>query len=322
MASFEKINYLLRPSKQVERKLIVEALQKLSKGGYFIHDYSYLGLGSIYYADFILFHKYLLIDSMICAEKANVPKRMEFNKPYAFIDLRKGAVSDVIPTLNRTRKHLVWLDYDYILDQEKLDDIRGCLYTLAPGSILIITVTADPIHLSGLLDPVEAKGMTDEEKQKQACSRLSDLIGIHLGRSLNLGDISKRELPHTIAVAVRNYINTCLASRSEMEFFQLFNFAYADNMQMLSLGGIIDTRGAIENINASGIYDIGFTTSGENPVRISVPPLTIREKIWLEKHMVKNPDPPAELAFEIDMESVETFVKYYRHYPVYYETLV
>jgi len=164
--------------------------------------------------------------------------------------------------------------------------------------------------------------MTRAEKQKQECARLNELIGKHLGKDLTLKDVSKLELPHTLGVAVRNFIKTCLATRPSMEFFQLFNFTYADGMQMLSLGGIVDTSGAIENIKASGIYDLGFTTSKEKPVHISVPPLTIREKFWLEKNMVKNPNPPAELAFEIDSDSVDTFVKYYRHYPVYYETLV
>jgi hypothetical protein len=87
MASFEKINYLLRPSKQVERKLIIEALPRLSKADYFLNEYTYLGLGSVYYADFILFHKYLFIDDMICAEEDAIPKRMDFNKPYEFIRL-------------------------------------------------------------------------------------------------------------------------------------------------------------------------------------------------------------------------------------------
>ena len=67
--SYEKFNYLLRPSKQVERKLFIEALHRLRAAGYPIYEYTYLGLGSVFYADFILFHKYLYIDKMICAEQ-------------------------------------------------------------------------------------------------------------------------------------------------------------------------------------------------------------------------------------------------------------
>ena len=45
MASYDKINYLLRPSKQVERKLFIEGLQRLSKADYYISEYTYAGLG-------------------------------------------------------------------------------------------------------------------------------------------------------------------------------------------------------------------------------------------------------------------------------------
>ena len=60
--SFEKFNYLLRPSKQVERKLLIETMHHLAASGYPIYKYTYVGLGSIYYADFMLFHKYLYIN--------------------------------------------------------------------------------------------------------------------------------------------------------------------------------------------------------------------------------------------------------------------
>src|SRR5208337_456544 len=88
--SFEKFNYLLRPCKQVERKLFIEALHRMSMFShrYPIKDYTYIGLGSVYYADFILFHKYLYVDSMICAEASDIPKRMDFNKPFDFVILK------------------------------------------------------------------------------------------------------------------------------------------------------------------------------------------------------------------------------------------
>lgn len=322
MASFEKINYLLRPSKQVERKLIIEALQKLSKGGYFLQDYTYFGLGSVYFADFILFHKYLLIDKMICAENSKIPKRMEFNKPYNFIDLHMKSVTDVIPTLDRDKKYLVWLDYDFILDQEKLNDIRGCLHVLAPGSFLLITVTADPIKLQSYIDPVESKTLDESQKQEKIRTSINEILAPYLGKDINLADLSKKNLPVLYATAIRNYIDSCLSSRTGLKFFQLFNFVYADNMQMFSFGGIIDNENMHERISESRVYDLSFITDEIKPIVISVPPLTIREKNWLEKYVVNNSSNPQELEFELDKDFVETFVKYYRHYPVYYETLV
>ena len=65
--SFEKVNYLLRLKKQIERKIIIEAFQSISPI-IDISEYRYFGLGSIYFADFILFHKYLNIKKMTSTE--------------------------------------------------------------------------------------------------------------------------------------------------------------------------------------------------------------------------------------------------------------
>ena len=63
MNSFENVNYNVRLKKQIERKIIVETLQKLN-AIMDIPNYHYLGFGSIYFSDFILFHKYLNINRM------------------------------------------------------------------------------------------------------------------------------------------------------------------------------------------------------------------------------------------------------------------
>jgi len=52
-------------------------------------------------------------------------------------------VADVLPQLKRGAKYIVWLDYDYLLNTEILNEIADS-YTPNPGSILIITVEAEP----------------------------------------------------------------------------------------------------------------------------------------------------------------------------------
>ncbi len=51
--SFEKINYNLRPNKCIERKMMCDALGRLSFIEH-LDNYRYIGLGSPYFADFIL----------------------------------------------------------------------------------------------------------------------------------------------------------------------------------------------------------------------------------------------------------------------------
>ena len=48
------------PAKQVERRMMIELLQLLSQVGFSINTYQYTGMGSVYYVDFVLFHKHEL----------------------------------------------------------------------------------------------------------------------------------------------------------------------------------------------------------------------------------------------------------------------
>ena len=54
----EIMNYLFRPAKNIERKMLCEALSRLSIISDVKH-YQYVGFSSVYFADFSLFHKQL-----------------------------------------------------------------------------------------------------------------------------------------------------------------------------------------------------------------------------------------------------------------------
>src|ERR1017187_1505316 len=114
--SFKQFDYSLRPSKQVERKLMIEVLLKLSTAGYDISEYGYWGFGSPYYVDYVMFHKYLFIEKMVCVEWGAIERRMRFNKPFKFIKLKLGPWNKHIRSIRLTEKLLVWLDYDRSLD--------------------------------------------------------------------------------------------------------------------------------------------------------------------------------------------------------------
>ena len=59
--SYMKVRYDLRPAKQVERRMIIDALHKLARAGVDISRYQYTGMGSIHFVDFVLFHKMLVL---------------------------------------------------------------------------------------------------------------------------------------------------------------------------------------------------------------------------------------------------------------------
>ena len=89
-SSYEKIDYRLRPAKGVERKMLANAFWRLAAFDK-IERYRYIGMGSVYFNDFILFHKVLGIKKLISIEGEDNPekqKRFKLNKPFRCIDLR------------------------------------------------------------------------------------------------------------------------------------------------------------------------------------------------------------------------------------------
>ena len=313
--SFDKFNYTLRPSKQVERKLIVELLHKLSIEipDYDFGSYTYLGLGSVYYTDFVLFHKYLYIDRMICAESENIPKRMTFNRPYDFIDLHMQPVSDVIPKLERDIRHLVWLDYDTGISEEQLWDIGGAIRVLAPGSFILITVDGEP----RIPDDLEESEMSRDERKEVAVSRLEETFGSLFPEPLRVRDFTPHAFPEVLATIIGNQLREAAKGRDNLEFAQLVNFRYKDGAQMVSLGGLVDCPERITSVRSSRVMDLTFVNEGATPLAISVPPLTAREKLWLDQQ----PE-DAELAFEVEESMVRSFRQYRRYYPSYHESLL
>ena len=310
--SFIKVNYTLRPSKQVERKLLVELLHQLGTAvpKYDIREYTYIGFGSVYYSDFVLFHKYLYIDSMICVEGSNIPHRMEFNRPYGFIELRMARFRDVILDLERNRPYVMWLDYDSGLTGEELQDIQNAIQVLPSGSIFLVTVDAEArVPHDPLASHVELR--------RRAVRRLREDCGDLYPERLELGHFTQDALPKVLATIIRNQIEVAALSRGEIEFAQLVNFRYKDGAQMVSLGGVVDVPGRVARVRSSSVMDLHFVNDSEEPLPISVPHLTLREKLWLDQN--RNTVP---LVFELKEGMLENFLAYRRYYPSYYEALL
>src|SRR5580700_2477566 len=121
ISSTERVQFDLRPAKQVERRMFVDALQRLAHAGFQISDYQYTGFGSVYFVDFILLHKLLGIRRMCSVEyKGELRERVVFNRPFKCVKVKMAPASSVIPSLNRDLKHLLWLDYDCSISEENI----------------------------------------------------------------------------------------------------------------------------------------------------------------------------------------------------------
>jgi hypothetical protein len=315
--SFKAFDYSLRPSKQVERKAIVEVLLSLARVGYHVPDYSYLGFGSVYYVDFVMFHKYLFINKMVCVEWGDIERRMKFNKPYKFIKLKLMPLSNYIPSIPSTQKLLVWLDYDRSLDADMLRDIDGMCARLSPQSIFLITMDARPKLPRDLFDVDK----TDSRKREQITwETYQDWFGTYLDSKVEKDIGSRTHAAQMFYEATVERLRRTLQIRG-LKFIQFFNFFYRDGAPMLTIGGMIGSIDDQVLLQDEQVKGHKFVRTAEDYLTISVPPLTAREKHWLDSRLygkIKK----EKVAFELDQEMLENYCHFYKQYPNYLEALL
>ena len=308
-------NYQTRPSKHVERKIFVEALQHLRGAGYKISTYRYLGFGSFYYMDFILFHRLLSIKKMTCLEKrTGISRRMKFNKPFKFIELEMKDIASYLPKIKEKEKHIVWLDYECQLNSDVLATIGTLVGTLANESVLIITVNAQADMTSEESEGKKSKTTTESLKQKHE-QELSPFSG-----EIKKDDITGKGLPLLFIRSIRSRIIDALKSRLDDDFYQVFNYVYRDGARMLTFGGVIDSKDKKEKIMES-LKDLKSVNLKNDPREIFIPPLTMREKLLLDKKINKN-NTAHDLPFELEPEEIRGYIEYSSHYPTFHEVFM
>jgi hypothetical protein len=309
--SYLRVQYELRPAKQVERRMIVDSLQLLSVAGFEIRDYQYTGMGSIYFVDFILFHKLLGIHRMVSVEYAKqITKRTRFNKPFDCVDVKIEPIGDVIPTLSKDLKHLVWLDYDSVLCRTHLGDISLAAAYLRPGSILLVTVDVEP-----------PGGNNDGPKQWR--EYYLEEAGDYLDASRPVKEFARSRLAALNIEIIERALKAGLVGRTDVAFIPIFNFLYADGHQMLTLGGMIGTDVERRKLRGSELEDVSYFRGDlkAKPYQIRIPRITRKERLFLDGAMPCGSKwKPKD--FELSSEDILAYREVYRFLPAYAELLL
>ena len=315
MASFEEINYSVRPNKNVERKLIFEALQAL-KPSFDIESYRYVGLGSVWFVDFILAHKLLFIEDLISIEKPQYEKRVNFNKPFKCIRVEPGDTTQVLPHLKlREKRTIVWLDYDSGLEGPLLKDLEIVCEQVPSGSIVLATSNAHRSILS-------AKDEEGNELSRAAALRLH--AGDLIPASVPTEEFQTSRFPKYLASLLFDHLTRATRKSGRKErFTPMFNFYYKDNAPMLTVGGMITDERDAAALAACELSKKFDYVTGEEQRSINVPPLTFREKMALDQ-LLPSAGPPTEvevgsLGFTLKPQQVADYHRFYRHYPTYGE---
>ena len=314
--SYELINYGLRPAKSIERKMLCEAARRLAHFGP-LEDLTYVGFGSTYFSDFSLFHKALGIRRMISIEKDVLnATRFEFNKPFRCIEMRLGHSNAMLPGLVWNDRTLVWLDYDNKLDTQILADVRLVCMNIRPGSMLIVSVNAQPDEYSEtrprLPQLIERVG---EEKVPTGFAE-GDLA------AWGTASISRRIVTNEIreTLSARNGV---VPTETQVLYKQLFYFQYADGAKMVTVGGLFYERNQAPIVAKCDFKGLPFIQMdqrrGCTPRMIEVPNLTYKEIRHLNTQLPRKKRSHLNSP-KVPSRDVKKYEGIYRYFPQFAET--
>ena len=328
MPSYEKINYLLRPNKSVERKMVCEMLAGISS----VKDlsaYQYIGFGSTYFADFSLFHRSFGITKMISIEgEEQAQQRCEFNKPFGCIELKMGQSSTILPNLNiKDNDSIVWLDYDGMISDLVFSDINTVVMQMKPDSFFMLSVNAE-------IAALESRAKEQEIDAKQF---LYDLLGEdRFPKQFMEKPMSRKLYIKILHTSIMQQIQTAVQRRNGMEdvkveFRQTANFEYRDGIRMLTIGGFLfEVDKADEKISAMKLENLPFYRSGEETFSIQCPVLSMKEIQALNRHLPCKPMNKESKKFEndelntfpVNNGDIDNYASLYRYFPNFAETLL
>ena len=272
-ASFEKINYSIRPAKATQRHMLIEAIGRLAPI-FPLSRYQYVGFGSTFFLDFKMIHRHYGIKHLTSVEReVEKQQRFDFNKPFSCIRMHYGTAADFLSStdMNWKRPAIIWLDYDYRLNGSVLADIDRVVEKALPGSLLLVTVDAEP-------PPAQKRGYELEQELN-----LSQLLHWADGSATALGKWNLAEAYWGMASS--NLESTLRRVGSDCHWHQLFNFHYKDGHRMLTFGGLLVDSRVKKVIKQCRFGELSYVKRGKDPFEIVVPNLTEPEIHKLAQYM-------------------------------------
>ncbi len=306
-ASFDKVNYSLRPSKSIERALAFDGLKRLQNAMDTL-DQVYLGFGSVWFSDFQIAHRTLGIKDMVSMESNDIGyARAKFNLPYRTVRILNKKSNDALPELFLDksicdRPWIIWLDYDCAFNSDIVDDIRSVVENAPPNSILLITFDASDDRKSYAL-PKDRKAILERLFSKSLPELTRDDVD--------------QGLPETIArLTTELMISAAVESGRPGGFIPAFNMIYQDTATMVTIGGVLPRPGASSSARAA-ISSPGWPATPE--MRIVAPHLTVREAAVLQSQLPRSKKltraAVRKLGFDLQEDQLSSFERYYLYYP-------
>lgn len=322
--SFEDVHYLLRPAKNVQRKMICEALARLE----FLRplsDYRYIGFGSVYFGDFVLFHRRLGIDKMTTIEaERSAESRVRFNRPFDCIHVEMGFSTEVLPKLKvEQQPNIVWFDYDGVLKDFVNVDIRSLAASVASCSVVMVTLDARWKAFVKTVESLEVPNQEDYDglSLPEKIARLTgddrfltaELTGDKLAETCRLS--MQTALERGISERNRELIES--GNTGLIRYRQLFNFRYQDQAEMMTVGWLLYPESDAPKVQAAGFDRMEFCCDAAKYFRITAPKLTFHEARELNRHLpCAN---PSSIPVPVSDEYKTDYTRIYRYFPAFTE---
>lgn len=315
--SYKSIDYRVRPAKSIERKMLADSFRRLVN---FRDpaDYIYIGMGSLYFSDFSLFHRSIGFKSMVSIEDCTDPtvqRRFQLNLPFGHIHLEFGRAGAVLQRRDSWKSNpaVIWLDYDGQLSIEVIRDAEYVAANCASGTMLIVSVNADRLAL------MDSVGEDGDEIEQSSLNPLQ-IMSRNIGQDRVPLDVSSKDLSgwgvakvyrRVVDAAIRRGLNLRPDGRSKYE--QLFNFNYSDGAKMLTVGGVIFAEEDQESFEKSKFERMEFVRGSDDVFKIDPPKLTYSEMRAINSRVADLPVPPSD---------VVKYQQTYRYFPHFIEAEV
>jgi hypothetical protein len=321
----------------VDRRLFVDLLARCERWHPLI-DAAYISMGAYPLEDHKLVHRMLGLRKLIAFDYDHeIVKRQVFNRPIDTCKCVCRSSGDLVANLDTVLAEtgysdasnlIVWLDYTSPAELgEQIREFVMLLDKLKPGDVVRITVNA---NASSFFAPMPQKGvptMPSEEVRKIRFEKLAERIGEYLPADAEAGMMTDALLPAVLSRAFGAAALEALPTSGASTFAPLSIVRYADGQQMLSVTGIVVPRDQEAEMREKlDLASWRFASQDWSEVHhLTVPNLTIRERLFLERAIGTTavPDLKAHLGFDFGaLEVGEAFLNDYEHYYRFYPNLL
>jgi len=283
-----------------------------------VEEYRYVGFGSVWFSDFILFHRALGVRHMLSIEQAVASKnRFEANRPFNLdIDFRTSTLA--LPELGYDRRQFIWLDYDDPLSPDMLRDVAIITARARSGTVLVVSVQchrAPEIAEADRERALDENAATAEQRFRQKFgARVPPGITREDLSGWSFGELSRGIVLSEIAAAAetRRLANPA----DEVSVSRICDFEYEDGAKMTTLAVVLCSPEERNRLDACGFERLEFIENPAQAVYIPTPKLTPREFKQLESQL------PLAAGTELVVGHIPQgeaagFTRLYRYFPAF-----